>query len=216
MSNSDPSPATIKTTNTTMKSTHFRKFLFPLWSKPAALFSCLLLAGLLAACSSVKTYVNKGPVKGRTFSFLDTGSRPAPGYAEARKEAHVMVQQALTKNLAAKGVSYVPSGGDITVAYLIVVGNNSSTTSLNRYFGYTPDSEAFLNKVHSEQTGNDNARGYFEAGTLVIDIVDPATSKLLQRRAIQGKVLRNLPTETRAGRVQAIVDQALQDVPLSQ
>lgn len=184
--------------------------------KPAILLGCLLLAGALAACSSVKSQVNKGPVKARTFSFLNTGVRQLPAYAEQRKEAHALVQQALTKNLAARGISYVPSGGDITVAYLVVVGNNGTTTSLNSYFGYTPDSEAFVEKIHAEQTGNDKNRGYFEAGTLVIDLVDPATSKLLQRRSIHGQVLRDLPLETRTARVQAIVDQALRDVPLSQ
>ncbi len=178
------------------------------------LFGCLLLAGMFAACSSVKTHVDKGPLKARSFSFLNTGSKALPSYAEERKLAHEMVQQAIIKNLGAKGVTYAPSGGDITLAYLIVVGNNTTTTSLNSYFGYTPDSEAFVNKVHSEQTGSD-ARGYFEAGTLVIDFVDPTTSKLLQRRSIQAQVLRNLPSTTRTARVQAIVDQALQDLPVS-
>ncbi len=100
------------------------------------------------------------------------------------------------------------------MAYLIIVGNNAATTSLNSYFGYTADGDALVNKVHSEQTGSD-ARGYFEAGTLVIDIVDSSTSKLLQRRSIHGQLLRNLPTETRTQRIQAVVDQALKDVPLS-
>ncbi len=62
-----------------------------------------------------------------------------------------MVQEAITKFLAAKGITYAPSGGDVTVAYLIVVGNNSATPSLNSYFGYTDDSEALVEKVHAEQ-----------------------------------------------------------------
>jgi hypothetical protein len=172
------------------------------------------LAAALAACSSVKTYVDRGKVEARTFSFLNTGTRQSPGYAEDRKEAHEMIQHALIQNLAAKGVTYMPAGGDVTVAYLVVVGNNATTTSLNSYFGYSDDSEALLQKVHSEQT-NSGERGYFESGTLVVDILDPKTSKLLQRRSIQAQVLRNLPAETRSARVQAIVDQALKDVPVS-
>jgi hypothetical protein len=182
--------------------------------KPFALLGFLLLAATLAACSSVKTHVDKGSIRARTFSFLNTGSRPAPNYAEERAEAHAMVQQAITKNLAGRGITHVPSGGDITVAYLVIVGNNAVTTSLNSYFGYSEDSSELVNKVHSEQTSSDN-RGYFESGTLVIDIVDPATSKLLQRRSIQAQVLRNLPLENRTERVQAIVDQALKDVPFA-
>jgi hypothetical protein len=189
----------------------------PLWLsvKAMAVFSSLLLSVALVACSSAKVHVDKGRVTARTFSFLNTGSTTVPSYAEDRKQAHEMIQQALTKNMASRGVSYVPSGGDVTVAYLVVVGNNATTTSLNSYFGYTPDSEAIMEKVHSEQTGNKN-RGYFEEGTLVIDLLDPHTSKVLQRRSIQAQVLRDLPAEKRVTRVQAIVDQALKDVQISQ
>ena len=198
-----------------MKNIHHGKPLNFQTLTPTALLGSLLLAGALVGCSSVKTHVNKGPVRARTFSFLNTGSRQAPDYADQSAQAHAIVQQALTKNLAAKGIRQVPSGGDITVAYLIVVGNNSTTTSLNGYFGYTEDSDSIVEKVHAQQTGSDKSRGYFEAGTLVIDIVNPGTSKLLQRRSIQAQVLRNLPLEKRFERVQAIVDQALKDVPLS-
>jgi len=184
-------------------------------SKAPRLVACLALATALAGCSSVKTHVDNGPVTARTFSFLDTGPRPVPSYAEDRKEAHALIQAALIKDLAAKGVSHVSTGGDVTVAYLVVVGNNVATTALNDYFGYTPDSEAFLQKVHAEQTATDKNRGYFESGTLVIDILDPRSSKLLQRRSIQAQVLRNLPMENRTARVQAIVDQALKDVRVS-
>jgi hypothetical protein len=188
--------------------------LLSVWFKVVAGLNCFLIAMALAGCSSPKVHVDKGQVKAHTFSFLNTGAA-TPSYAETRKEAHEMIQQALTKNLAAKGVSYVPSGGDVTVAYLVVVGNNATTTSLNSYFGYTPDSQAIVEKVHAEQTESKN-RGYFEEGTLVVDLVDPKTSKLLQRRSIQAQVLRDLPLEKRTARVQAIVDQALKDMPISQ
>jgi uncharacterized protein DUF4136 len=187
---------------------------FSLSVQTVALLGSFLIA--LLGCSSAKVHVDKGRVTARTFSFLNTGAKNLPSYAEDRKEAHEMIQQAITKNLAARGVSYVPSGGDITVAYLVVVGNNATTTSLNSYFGYTPDSEAIIEKVHAEQTDSNKNRGYFEQGTLVIDLLDPKTSKVLQRRSMQAQVLRDLPSEKRAARVQAIVDQTLKDVPISQ
>jgi hypothetical protein len=199
-----------------MNTTHSSRCSFRSLGKTTGLFACLLVAAALAGCSSVKTQVDKGPIKARTFSFLNTGSRSVPDFAEDRKEAHTMIQQALTKNLAAKGVSYVATGGDITVAYLVVLGNNVATTSLNDYFGYTPDSQALMDKVHAEQTSKDQSRGYFESGTLVVDILDPSSTKLLQRRSIQAPVLRNLPTEKRVERVQSIVDQTLHDVSISQ
>jgi hypothetical protein len=180
----------------------------------ACLIVAVILGLALGACSSVKTHVDEGKVNAHTFSFLDTASRQLPSYADSSQQAHAMIQQAIIHNLAARGITHLPSGGDITVAYLVIVGNNTTTTSLNQYFGYTDDANALVNQVHKEQTGENN-RGYFEAGTLVIDILQPHNSKLLQRRSIQAEVLRNLPTEQRTARIQALVDRALGDVPLS-
>lgn len=180
----------------------------------ARLLPALMLAGAVAACSSVKTHVDEGKVNAHTFSFLNTAARQQPNYAESSQQAHAMIQQAIIHNLGARGITYLQSGGDVTVAYLVIVGNNTTTTSLNEYFGYTPDANALVNEAHSQQTSADN-RGYFEAGTLVIDILKPNNSKLLQRRSIHASVLRNLPAEQRTARIQALVDQALGSVPLS-
>src|SRR6516164_6477625 len=186
----------------------------PVW-QGLSLLSAVAVVLAVAGCSSVKSHVDKGHISARSFSFLNTASRPAPNYAEDSKQAHAMVQQAIINNLAAKGVTNVASGGDVTVAYLIIVGNNISTTSLNEYFGYTEDAMAMVEEVHKKQTAGEGNRGYFEAGTLVIDFLSPATSKVLQRRSIEAPVLRNLPTEQRTERVQTIVNQALSDLPIA-
>src|SRR5215831_13131261 len=101
--------------------------------------ACLLISAVLAVaatgCSSVKTHVDAGAIKARTFSFLRTGSRQPSAAVDNSAQAHALIQQALVNNLAAKGISKVPSGGDVTVAYLLIVGNNVGTASLNEYFG---------------------------------------------------------------------------------
>ena len=174
-------------------------------------FSAIL--ALVSGCSSVKTEINKDKISAKTFSFLDTRTRQAPGESDNRKEVHAMIQRAIGNNLAAKGVTQVPSGGDVTVAYLVIVGNNVATTSINTYFGYSEDASALVEQEHKRQTTSDK-RGYFEAGTLVIDFLDPKTSKVLQRRSIRAEVLRDLTEARRAERVQAIVDQALNKLPV--
>ena len=57
--------------------------------------------------------------------------------ANSRKQAHELVQQALINNLARKGVSYTATGGGVTVAYLIVVGNKRMT-GVHRLLGSVP------------------------------------------------------------------------------
>ena len=185
----------------------------------SSIFNPTLLAALIlgmivlfAGCSSVSTNIDRAQLTARTFSFLNTGSKPLPNYADPRQEVHAAIQQAIIKNLATKGVAWTTNGGDMTVAYLVIVGNNVETTSLNSYFGYNSDADALVDKVHKEQAVGSTARNYFEAGTLVVDFLEPKTSKVLQRRTIQAQVLRNLSDADRTTRVQAIVDQALGDV----
>ena len=178
----------------------------------------LIVAGAiaLAGCSTPKTHVDTGPIHARTFSFINTGARQVPEYAETRKQAHAVIQEAITKTLAAKGINHVESGGDVVVAYLIIAGNNATTTSLNEYFGYTPDADALTDKVHKSQAVKADDRGYFEAGTLVIDILDPGTSKVLKRATIQAPILRALPLDAREARAQKLVDDALSDLRVAQ
>jgi hypothetical protein len=178
----------------------------------------LIVAGALAlaGCSSVKTHVDTGPIHARTFSFINLGTREVPAYAEKRKQAHAAVQEAITKNLVAKGLSHIGQGGDITVAYLIIAGNNATTTSLNEYFGYTSDATALVDKVHKSQAEKSNERSYFEEGTLVIDILDSKTSNLLKRATVQAQILRELPLDARQARLQGLVDKALGDLRIVQ
>jgi hypothetical protein len=122
-----------------------------------------------------------------------------------------MVQAAITKNLAAKGITRVDAGGDITVGYLIIVGNNVSTTAINDYFSYGDDVAALHDKAQEAYASSKNPN-YFEAGTLLIDITDSKSFKLLKRGYATRQLLRNVPDDTRAERIQEVVDQILSDL----
>src|SRR5262245_47600489 len=127
-----------------------------------------LAAGFLAlgGCSSTPTRVDSGPIHARTFSFVSRGNRASPNYVDDRQPVHTMVQEAITRNLATHGVTKAATGSDITVGYLIIVGNNASTASIADYFGYGEDAAALQDKAHNAYTGSKNPN-YFEAGTLV-------------------------------------------------
>lgn len=167
-----------------------------------------------AGCST-PTSVDSGPIEARTFSFVNRGGRPTPDYAEGRLPVHSMVQGDITKNLAAKGITKVDSGGDLTVGYLIIVGNNVSTTTIDDYFGYGDDATALHDKAQSAYSSSKNPN-YFEAGTLVIDIHDSKTFKLLKRGYATRPLLRNVSNEVRAERLQEVVDEILSDVRVKQ
>lgn len=170
-----------------------------------SLLSTLALVAFLAGGCSTPTTVDKGPIHATTFSFVQ--AKPAP-FADNDAAIHAVIQEAITKNLAAKGVSKLPMGGDVTVAYLLILGNPVATEYINDYFGYhREDLTGLMNKAHKAYTENQGP-DYFEAGTLVIDFIDPA-GKVLWRSYATRRLLGNPTAEQRASYVQGAVDEAL-------
>jgi hypothetical protein len=162
----------------------------------------------LAGCASVPTKVDTGPIRAATFNFVDGGVKPAPDYADNRETIHAMIQEAITRNLAARGVKRVPKDGDVTVAYLVILGDNVSTRSINDYFGYSDDTWALQEKAQKAYTGTGNPNS-FEAGTLLIDIIDNKGYKVRLRNYVTRSIIRQLPADARAARIQGVVDDVL-------
>ena len=173
-----------------------------------------LAALLVAGCSSTPTRVNTGPIHAATFSFV-TGRPMPPDYAEKRDQIHRLIQNAITTNLTAKGLSRASAGGDVFLAYLVILGDNVSTTDVNDYFGYGRDSDALLDKAHEKFAVESKNPNHFVAGTLVIDVIDAKTYKLLYRNCAVRQVLRNVPDDVRAERIQEAVDVVLKDVRIA-
>jgi hypothetical protein len=173
----------------------------------------LALAGLLAGCSSTPTEVNKGPIKAASFSFVAAPQTP-PGYVDKRAEVHQMIQDAIAKNLTARGMTKKDAGGDVTVAYLVIVGNNATTESINTYFGYGRESYELHSKAQSAYASSKNPN-YFEAGTLLVDVVDGRTFKLLERNHVTRPLLRDASNEVRAEHIQEAVDAVLSNVHIT-
>lgn len=173
--------------------------------------TAVLLLGLVGCSTPAK--VDNGPIHAKTFSFVERGTKPLPAYTDNRQDVHALVQQAITKNLAAKGVTREASGGDVTVGYLVIVGNNVSTMALDDYFGYGEGADALHDKAQKAYASSKNPN-YFEAGTLVIDVIDAKTYKLLKRGYASRPILKDLPDDARAARIQEVVDEILRDLQI--
>ena len=171
--------------------------------------ACTAAALAFTSCSSTPTNVSSGTIHARTFNFLNRKSKVAPDYADKTEAAHKMVQAAITKNLATRGVTRVASGGDVMVPYLIITGNNVSTTAISDYFGYNDDLIGLHERAQEAYTSQRNPN-HFDAGTLLIDIVDGKSFKLLKR----GYTTRALAGQPSAGQIQGAVDQILRDAQI--
>jgi len=180
-----------------------------------SLFVTLTLAGLLVAgCSSTPTKVDSGPIHAATFNFIAKTPSMAPEYSDRREQVHAMIQDSISRNLASKGLGKVASGGDVIVAYLVIVGNNVSTEAISTYFGYDRDAAELHDKAQDAYAGSKNPN-YFQAGTLLVDIIDAKTYKLLKRSYVTRPILSNPSAELRAERIQEAVDAVLKDVRIA-
>ena len=173
--------------------------------------ACVVLA---AGCSSTPTRKDSGPIHGSTFSFPRSASIPQPGHTDRYAPVHTAIQGAITQDLGKRGLKQVPTGGDITVAYLVIVGNNVSTAMINDYFGYGRDS-AKLQELATKAYTNSKNPNYFEAGTLVVDLLDSKSGKLLFRNYVVRPTLRDPSPEIREHNISEAVQALLSGVQVS-
>lgn len=172
----------------------------------------ILITGLLGLTGcSTPTRVDSGPIRARTFSFIDPGPRQIPAYADTSQRVHAVIQKSITDDLATRGVTLTPKGGDVIVGYLLITGDNASTASINEYFGLRDDAVALQDKAHAVYTGQKNPN-HFQAGTLVIDIIDSKTYELLRRGYATRPVLPNLSQDARAALVEQAVNEIFRDL----
>lgn len=182
--------------------------------KSSFLLPLNLAALLIAGCSSAPTKVDSGAIRAATFSFIDGGIKPAPAYTDGREQVHAMIQDSINRNLAGKGLQKVASGGELIVAYLVIVGNNANTELMDTYFGQGRDAAALHDQAHVAYNRSKNPN-YFEAGTLLVDLLDAKTYKLLKRAHVTRPVLRNPTVKARADQIQEAVDAVLRDVRIA-
>ena len=101
-----------------------------------------------------------------------------------------MIQEAITQDLAQRGIKKVAADGDVTVAYLVITGNNAVTASYDDYFGTREDGFDLSAKAHTAYNASKNP-GPFQAGTLIIDLIDSKSYKLLWRSYASRPILEN-------------------------
>lgn len=173
------------------------------------------LAGFMAfqGCTTTPVRVDTGAIKASTYDFV--AGKPAD-FAENRAVVHGMIQDAIAGHLARKGLARVEGGGDIKVAYLVLLNDNVSTEAINDYFGYGRDDAELQDKAHQALVVDRKNPDAFESGTLVIDLIDAKSYKLLKRNFVIRPILKNIETDVRAARIKDAVEEALADAAFVQ
>ncbi len=139
---------------------------------------CLLPLALLSACQTVEQ--PKGSAHGYKSARL-VRPKSVPTFANPDDRANHAIQSALASTFRGKGFAVDPANADLTVAYLIVLQNNATTQLIDDYFGFGRSSMQIAEIAHDRGVIRNNRADYYQAGTVVIDIIDNKTGKLVYR-----------------------------------
>jgi len=161
----------------------------------------LLLSGL-SACTSYNYYqaaINKTNMSGyHTFAWMPPAKSGNKTLGDA---ADMRVKEATTNALVAKGLQINQQHPDLVVNYTRIVGKGSYTTYYSPYAGpyygwgwgwgwYRPwyawggPFSYYGDVTYAEQ-------GHYKEGTLIIDLIDPHTRKIVWRGFGVGEVHNN-------------------------
>ena len=160
-------------------------------------------------CSSVD--MPKGKVRGfESARLVDQRTTSRVQGAEDSPEVNRMVQEAIAAELEAGGVRIGGGGEDLIVAYMIIHQTTGSTTMNSDHFGYGRNAEAILLKAHEEGVIKNESPDFFEAGAIVIDLLDARTNKLVFRNFAKRAIGATPPSPAvREARIRSAVNEAL-------
>jgi hypothetical protein len=153
----------------------------------------------------------KGTSKGySTVRFIKPKTAIDVDETDRALSANRMIHEAITAQMESHKLKVVEQGdSDLVVAYLIVIQDNFSTTSINQYFGYRDDASDIADKAHSKGLSGKQLES-FKRGALVIDLIDAKTLKLVYRDFAVSPISTRDSDEVRQKKINEAAAAALQ------
>ena len=181
--------------------------------------TAILLASLLAGCSSMEVNVDydpKGDFSGlKTFDWIPGPRKPS---GDPRIDDNTILDRrirgAVESELAAKGFRKSAQSPDFWLAYHVTLDKRQSVTTLNNYHGYGPGwgwdyySPPYASKRRSETFVYE-----YEAGTLLLDVVDPDGRDLIWRGSAMDEVNFSATPSAKEQQINEAVRRMLEKFP---
>lgn len=169
-------------------------------------FLLAAIVALLPACQTVEQ--PKSTAHGYKSARLVRPTTKAT-FASRDDRANHAIQSALASTFRANGIAVDPNNADLTVGYLVVVQDNATTQLIDDYFGFGRSSMQIAEIAHERGVIRNNRADYYQAGTVVIDIIDNKTGKLVYRDYATRDVTGELSDAQLQARANSAVQQAL-------
>ncbi len=179
-----------------------------------------LLIAAIGGCSTVT--VQSDYDRSVSFSGFKTyGWMPYPlkktgdPRIDSNSTLALRIRNAVKSQLAAKGVTEKSPGiPDFLVGYHVTLKKKTTTKELNDVYTAL-DTSSFRTRLRYDPSGQMGTRQTYEyeEGTLILDIIDPKTQKLLWRGSAKGEVDFSASREAKQERVNEAVERILEQFP---
>ena len=168
-----------------------------------------LLALALAACSSVQVKSDWDPTANftelRTWKWQSATPLPTGNVRLDDPLVHKRIQAAIRTALDGRGYRQVAEGkADFEVAYHVAIDHKLDAQTI--YTGYGPYRGWGMGGAHTVVDS-------YEVGTLIVDVIDPASNAVTWRGTAQTRLQELKTPEEREKRVQEVVDEVLKRFP---
>jgi hypothetical protein len=137
-------------------------------------------------------------------TYVWSSFQRAPGDVRVTPALNAQIRDDIDRHLADKGYDRVNSGADFTVSYQVTIEGETIVQTLGYYSG----SNFSDNLV---QPGNAARR--YEEGTLIIDVMDGTSDRLIWRGTATAEVRQRVDPEDRSARVAEAVQRVLAQFP---
>ncbi|MEM0967198.1 MAG: DUF4136 domain-containing protein [Verrucomicrobiota bacterium] len=142
-----------------------------------------------------------------TFRFYNPNVEELPTFADQSVEAMAIIQKRLKKDLEDAGLKEAGADADLVITYLVVVQNNTVTTAISDY--YQNSGIEIIEAAH-EYVQDHKPNRRFEAGTVIVDVIDASTQRLIYRDFATREVIKGSTGEERKQAIESATDEAIQ------
>lgn len=169
----------------------------------------------LVACAGIETSTNYDPEavgkleQYRTYSWL-----PEPQGQNTRVYNDIVekrVKQAVDQELQSRGYRLVEENPDFKLGWHGAIDQKLDVQTMDAYYGYAWD--PFYSPYYMGATVPHTYVREYEEGTLVLDVMDAASNRLVWRGTAQAELSSDASAESRQQKLQEAVDKILADFP---
>lgn len=174
-----------------------------------------LLTLTLMACAGIDTSTDYDPnAVGRLSQYRTYSWLPKPQGKDIRVYNDVFearVKQAVDRELQSRGYRLVEQNPDFKVGWHGAIDEKLDVGTMNAYYGYGWD--PWYSPYYVGAAVPQTYVREYEEGTLILDVVDAGSNKLVWRGTAQAELSTHASAEHRQKRLDEAVNKILKDFP---